>query len=260
VKLFDAGVNLLDPRFDINAIMADSLAHQVDHMLVIASNIEESRRALALKSQYQEHPLTLRVTAGVHPHYADHATAADWKTLNDLLAYESVSAVGECGLDFNRNFSTPNNQIAAFDTQLQIAAEHNKGVYLHEREAFDKQISMLLPMVSKLPFMVSHCFAGNTAQLKSYLDIGCYIGITGWVCDDKRGVDLQQAVKHLPLSKLLLETDAPYLFPKTLRPRAKQNAPKNLHAIAEKVAELKQLPIQQIYQAAYSNASHLFNT
>lgn len=259
MKLFDAGVNLLDPRFDINAVLTASLAHDVDHILIISSNITESQRALALQSEYHEHPLTLRVTAGIHPHYADQASAGDWKTLRDLLIGKSVSAVGECGLDFNRNFSTPSNQIAAFDAQLQIAAEHNKGVYLHEREAHEQQMRMLLPMVGKLPFMVSHCFTGNTSQLQAYLDVGCYIGITGWICDDKRGMELQQAVKHLPLSKLLLETDAPYLFPKTLRPREKQNTPKNLYAIAEKVAELKDLPINQIYHAAYSNACHLFN-
>jgi TatD DNase family protein len=260
VRLFDTGVNLLDPRFDIDAVLSESLTHHVDHILLISSNIEESQQAVDLQKQYQDHPLTLRVTAGVHPHHADHASDAGWQILNELLASESVSAVGECGLDFNRNFSTPRNQIAAFDAQLQIAAQHNKGVYLHEREAFEQQKSMLLPMASKLPFMVTHCFTGNTAQLRAYLDIGCYIGITGWICDDKRGADLQEAVKQLPLSKLLLETDSPYLFPKTLRPRAKQNTPKNLHAIAEKVAELKQLPIQQIYEAAYTNACHLFNT
>jgi TatD DNase family protein len=214
---------------------------------------------VALKEKYREHSLSLHVTAGVHPHYAEHATEHDWQTLEALIEQHSIAAIGECGLDFNRNFSTPEKQISAFDRQLQIAVSLNKGVYLHERDAFEKQISMLTPVCASLPFMVAHCFTGDAHSMRTYLDMGCYIGITGWVCDDKRGQDLQAAVQDLPLSRLLLETDAPYLFPKTVRPRAKNNAPKYLHAVAEKVAELKQVPIQEVYESAYNNARKLFN-
>jgi TatD DNase family protein len=258
MKWFDAGVNLLDPRFDLAELLDESAEAGVTDLLVISSNIAESEQAVAMVLSHSSKQISLHTTAGIHPHHADHACAQSWSKLRSLLVDTAVCAVGECGLDFNRNFSTQQNQIQAFDAQLQIAVEHQKGVYLHERDAFAEQCKMLLPVYQHLPFLVAHCFTGTPAQMQTYLDMGCYIGITGWVCDDARGASLQQAVKDLPLDRLLLETDAPYLFPKTVRPRSKQNAPKYLVAIAEKVAQIKQLPVQRIAQSAYANAKSLF--
>lgn len=167
-------------------------------------------------------------------------------------------AVGECGLDFNRNFSTKENQLNAFQAQLMSAAQHNKTIYLHERDAFDEQIGLLKQHLPNIPNAIVHCFTGSRAQMEAYLDLGCYIGITGWVCDDKRGGDLQEAVKHLPLDKLLLETDAPYLFPKNVKPRAKNNEPCFLGHIAQKVAQLKGIELQTLSKASVENANNVF--
>jgi TatD DNase family protein len=258
VPWFDTGVNLLDPRFDLHKVLQESYVDNLTDLLIIASDIDESTRGLALASSGPIEGIALHASAGVHPHHADATNSDSWTKLKQLLADKNVRAVGECGLDFNRNFSTQTNQIRAFDAQLQIAVEYQKGVYLHERDAFEQQCKMLLPVHDKLPFLVAHCFTGNEAQMQRYLSFGCYIGITGWVCDDKRGHDLQQAVASLPLDRLLLETDAPYLFPKTVRPRAKQNSPKYIYAIAEKVAQIKNVSVQEIQQAAYYNACKLF--
>lgn len=263
---FDVGVNLLDPRFDIPTLIQESVAHQVTDILVIASDINESEQALSQADNWLDVHLgkqsnsicNLHYTAGVHPHYADATNSDSWIKLEALLADTRVSAVGECGLDFNRNYSTQKNQIEAFQKQLQLAVKHQKGLYLHERDAFDTQISLLQNVYKKVPFLVTHCFTGNTEKLKAYLELGCYIGVTGWVCDDKRGQELAQALEHLPLNRLLLETDSPYLFPKTVRPRAKMNSPKYIEAIAQKVAEIKGISLEQVAQAAYANAKALF--
>lgn len=255
---FDAGVNLFDPRFDIEALLSDCAVHDVTDILVIASNIEESQTALDYFKQNPSAAINVHLTAGVHPHHADHTSDDSWSKLRALLADSTVCAVGECGLDFNRNFSSPDNQIYAFDAQLQLALECQKGVYLHERDAFEQQYKMLRQVHHKLPFLVAHCFTGSSDQMHAYIDLGCHVGITGWVCDDVRGQALQQAVKSLPLNRLLLETDAPYLFPKTVRPRAKQNAPKYIAAIADKIAEIKQISAQEVADAAFKNAIALF--
>nr|WP_136251460.1 TatD family hydrolase [Ningiella ruwaisensis] len=264
MRWFDTGVNLLDPRFDILQVLDESKLAGVSDILVISSDIEESFAARDLcrkintEQSTQASPIFLHQTAGVHPHYAEQADPVTWAKLEQILADNTISAVGECGLDFNRNYSSPQAQLKAFDVQLQLAKSLNKGVYLHEREAFEKQHGMLKHVSSSLPFKVAHCFTGTVEQLKAYLALDCYIGITGWVCDDKRGQTLQDAVKVLPLERILLETDAPYLFPKTLRPRQRDNAPKYLSAIAQKVAELKGISVGEVALAAYENACSLF--
>ncbi|WP_371193639.1 TatD family hydrolase [Glaciecola sp. SC05] len=260
MRWFDAGVNLMDPRFDKKAVLAESFEHNVTDLLIIASDLDESFAAVKFAKQNNNPDVNLHLTAGVHPHKADHTSQDTWTQLRGLLADKAVCAVGECGLDFNRNFSTPENQIRTFDAQLQLALECQKGVYLHERDAFEQQCKMLKPVFQKLPFLVAHCFTGSTEQMKAYLDMGCYIGITGWICDDKRGYALQESVKQLPMNRLLLETDAPYLFPKNVKPRAKQNTPKYISAIAQKVADIKQVSLQEVAEAAFENARNLFKS
>jgi TatD DNase family protein len=296
----DTGVNLLDPRFILNEVLARAAQSDVQHILVIASTISEAQEAVDLCNTQQKaanktlhsqqgdvgaahtgldfnntslrdiaaqdtleaqaKQITLACTAGIHPHYADQASQESWVNLNTLIANEHVSAIGECGLDFNRNFSTKANQLYVFEQQLNIAATNNMGVYLHERDAFDEQMRLLEEYAGSLKFMVAHCFTGNKEQIEAYVSLGCYIGITGWLCDDKRGQDLQNAVHSLPLSKLLLETDAPYLFPKTLKPRKSKNEPCYLPHIAQKLSSILNKDISTIERYAYRNALSLFFT
>jgi TatD DNase family protein len=275
----DAGVNLLDPRFTPAEVILRAAQADVTHLLVISSTLAESEKAVALCKAHNNqsvcgsiypafdgsdlnkqlmNSVKLACTVGIHPHYADHATKDSWITLNTLVADQKISAIGECGLDFNRNFSTKSNQIYAFEKQLNIAADNNMGVYLHERDAFDEQMILLEQYATSLKFMVAHCFTGNTEQLKAYLSLGCYVGITGWLCDAKRGQQLREAVLDLPLSRLLLETDAPYLFPKTRKPRKSTNEPCYLPYIAESLSEIINEDISKIEKHAFDNALACF--
>lgn len=259
---FDTGVNLLDKRFDIEEVLSSAKAANVHDLLIISSDLDESINAQKCVSKLNSQPdyPTLHYTAGVHPHYADQCTDEHLSMLNDICSDKALFAIGECGLDFNRNFSSQENQLFVFEQQLKIASKFGLGVYLHERDAFTHQIELLKKYINDLPFAIAHCFTGNNQQLNEYLSLGCYIGITGWLCDDNKAETLQSAVKDLPLTHLLLETDAPYLFPKNVRPRKRNNEPKYIGAIADKLSELTGLSISDIESAAFDNAKNLVNS
>ena len=267
----DVGANLLDPRFVLDDVLLKASQADISHILVIASTLLESQASIALCTSYNKTKkpselvaknkhtqIQLACTAGIHPHYADQTKPESWTKLKYLIADKEVSAIGECGLDFNRNFSTKSNQLYVFEQQLNIAAENNMGVYLHERDAFDAQIKLLEKYSGSLKFMVTHCFTGNKEQLSGYLSLGCFVGITGWLCDSKRGKALQEAVQYLPLSRLLLETDAPYLSPKNIKPRQSTNEPCYLPYIAQFFSELTSQSLEDVKRHAFENASSLF--
>jgi len=167
-------------------------------------------------------------------------------------------AVGETGLDFNRNYSTREEQIYAFEQQIDIAKEHNLPLYLHERDAHQDMLTILKRHYHGEVKGVVHCFTGSKDALHAYLDLGLYIGITGWVCDERRGQDLQEAIPYIPNDKLLLETDAPYLLPRNIRPRPKRNHPKYLPWVAAEVARLKGIHVDDLVQQTQKNTSRLF--
>ena len=271
----DTGVNLTDPRFELAPLLLRAAYANVEHIVVISTSIDDAEKAVALcqqhnnidSSNYTEYSdserasintVKLACTAGIHPHYSDNANPQSWTKLKRLIADNRISAIGECGLDFNRNFSTKANQLFAFEQQLDIAANHNMGVYLHERDAFDEQIKLLEQYAPSLKFMVTHCFTSHKEHLDAYVALGCYVGITGWLCDEKRGQALREAVTTLPLSRLLLETDAPYLFPKTLKPRKSKNEPCYLPHIAETLSQITSQDVSAIEKHAFDNALKLF--
>jgi TatD DNase family protein len=271
----DAGVNLTDPRFEIGPLLLRAAQANVKHIVAISTSIDDAEIAIALCQQHNNmlcaqytkysdseqasiNSVKLACTAGIHPHYADSASTQSWIKLKRIIADNTVSAIGECGLDFNRNFSTKANQLYAFEQQLDIAATHNIGVYLHERDAFDEQMKLLEQYAPSLKFMVTHCFTSHKDHLEAYVALGCYVGITGWLCDEKRGQTLREAVTTLPLSRLLLETDAPYLFPKTLRPRKSKNEPCYLPHIADTLSQIISQDTSVIEKHAFDNALKLF--
>lgn len=253
---FDAGVNLFNPCYAENReqILQNAWQHGLSGILLISSDVNESRQ----QQQYACSDPRLYCTAGVHPHQAGQVES-DWlTTLTQLLHLPHVVAVGECGLDFNRNFSTPEQQIQVFDAQLQLAIHHKKPLYLHERDAFNCQLDML----QNYPGLtgIAHCFTGNKTQLKAYLDLGLYVGITGWLCDETRGQDLIEAVRYLPLDRLVLETDSPFLLPKTMnnRPKSRQNEPAFLVEIAAQFARLTGHNLDEIALHSKNNSLNLF--
>ncbi len=260
MQWFDIGVNLLDRRFCAADVIARATEQSVNQLCVISSTLEETLASQAFVNDHNKQAdfQQLVYTAGVHPHHADAFTENVIIQLNKLSTDNNMVAIGECGLDFNRNFSTKQNQLKAFEAQLECAADNKKTVYLHERDAFEDQIRLLKKYLPRIPHAVVHCFTGPIHQMQAYLDLGCYIGITGWVCDDKRGCELQEAVKHLPLDKLLLETDSPYLFPKNVKPRAKNNEPCFLPHVAAKVAQLKGIDNSLLSEMSVKNAIEVF--
>ena len=253
---FDAGVNLLDSRFDAAEVINRAKEAGVEKLCVITTHPSEWAPAFALYQRFPEH---LCYTIGVHPHNAKDVTPHHFEQLKSLAQQEGCVAVGECGLDFNRDFSPRPTQIRVFEAQLAIAQEIGLPVYLHERDAFEQQLVLLRRYMPSLKGGIAHCFTGNAEQVQHYLALGLYIGITGWVCDDKRGQDLRDAVANIPLNKLILETDAPYLFPKTLRPRKRNNEPAFLPHIANQLGEYLKLETDKLRNCSYANACELFS-
>ncbi len=205
-------------------------------------------------------PRRLFATAGVHPHHAAEFDAHTAAALRSLLANPAFVAVGECGLDFFRDYSPRAAQRRAFAAQLELAAEVGKPVFLHQRDAHDEFVAMLAPARASLAGGVAHCFTGGPAELDAYLELDLHIGVTGWVCDERRGAELRAAVPRIPLDRLLVETDAPYLLPRDLepKPRSRRNEPQFLAHVLERIAALAEQPVEVVAQATTANAERLF--
>jgi len=258
--MIDIGVNLTNARFDKDRdeIIMRAQSKGISAMLVTGTNIFESQKAVLLSTQY---PNFLYSTAGVHPHDADNVSDTYLEEIRILAENKSVKAIGECGLDFNRNFSAPKQQEKVFAEQIALAVELQLPLFLHQRDAFPTWFQLLSPYITSVPAMVSHCFTGTGDELEQCLSAGMYIGITGWVCDERRGKSLQALIPSIPLNRLMIETDAPYLTPRTIRPKPKssRNEPSYLPYVIEKLAELYQCDIQDVINASSKNARKVFN-
>lgn len=262
--LVDIGVNLTNKRFDKDRddLLNRAQSAKLNHILITGTCVEESRKALALCEQYQPlFPGLLSCTAGVHPHDADHVSS-DYLTQLELLAKNPhVKAIGECGLDFNRNFSAPAQQQKVFHEEVSLASKLSMPLFLHQRDAFEPWFDILSPYIGKVPAMVSHCFTGSKEELQQCIAADMYIGITGWLCDERRGQALRDVVHLIPLDRLLIETDAPYLTPRTIRPKPKssRNEPAYLPYIVEEIAKITALDQADIARQTTLNAQRVFN-
>ena len=215
--MIDIGANLSNKSFkqDLDEVIERAKQHALDAIIVTGTDLSSSRQAIALSEQ---HPNYLYATAGLHPHHADDFTTTLKEALQQLIQHPKTVAVGETGLDFNRNFSTPANQENAFTEQIELAIEYQKPLFLHERDATQRFSAIMQTYrdhigVEKPINAVVHCFTGNETALKTYLDMGLFIGITGWLCDKKRGEELRDIIQYAPIERLMIETDAPYLTP-----------------------------------------------
>jgi TatD DNase family protein len=256
LDLIDIGSNLTHDSFtaDRDAVMARALQAGVRRQIITGADLASSQQAAALAALYPAH---LWSTAGVHPHHAQAFSGAE---LVDLLQHERVVAVGECGLDYFRNLSPPDAQRQAFIAQLQIALEVRKPVFLHQRDAHGDFVAILRDFAGGLHGGVAHCFTGGEAELDAYLALGLYIGITGWACDERRGNELRRSIPRIPLDRLLIETDAPYLLPRDMNPapKSRRNEPSYLPHIAATVASLHGETLETIGAATTRNAVALF--
>lgn len=256
--LIDIGINLAHDSYDADreAVIERARAAGVTQMVVTGSTLADSERAIALA---RAHPGRLFATAGVHPHHASELTAVAAAQLEELARDPAVVAVGECGLDYFRNFSPREAQQQAFHRQLELAARVGKPVFLHQRDAHADLVAILREHAASWRG-VAHCFTGSAEELACYLQLGLAIGITGWICDERRGSHLAALMPQIPAQRLLLETDGPYLLPRDLRPRpaSRRNEPAYLPQIAAAVARARSEAPESLARSSTAAARALF--
>jgi TatD DNase family protein len=233
--LVDIGANLTNRAFrsDLDEVLARARAAGVATVVVTGTDVAGSEEALALATRHR-----LASTAGIHPHHARDATPEALAAIEALLAHPQVVAVGECGLDYNRMFSPLEDQRRCFEAHLMMAARTGKPLFLHERDASEDFLAIVRAHRKQLGAAVVHCFTGEAAALDAYLELDLHIGITGWICDERRGLGLRALVPRIPPDRLMLETDAPYLLPRTSKApaRDRRNEPAFLPLVLEAVA------------------------
>jgi len=257
--LIDIGANLTHESFDHDreAVLDRARAAGVTKLVVTGASREHSPKALILAQTF---PGTLYATAGVHPHHATEYTDECDAEMRALHAHPEVVAVGECGLDYFRDFSPRPAQRKAFERQLQIAVDTGKPLFLHQRDAHADFMAMMKDFDGRLGPAVVHCFTGSREELFDYLDRDWHVGITGWLCDERRGLHLRELVKHIPAHRLMIETDAPYLLPRTVRPQPshRRNEPMYLAHIVEELARDRGEPVDTVAAATTATATAFF--
>lgn len=258
-ELIDIGINLAHDSFDHDRgeVIWRAAAAGVTRMIITGSSLRSTRAAIDL---VREDPLRFRCTAGVHPHHAAEVDAQQFAELAILAAQPEVSAVGECGLDYFRNFSPPEVQRQVFRQQLDLAVQLRKPVFLHQREAHDDFLAILREYRSRLNGGVAHCFTAGGDAAQAYLDLGLHIGVTGWICDERRGQHLREVVAIVPEQRLLIETDAPYLLPRDLRPKpsSRRNEPMYLPHVLDAISVARRQSSKELASITTGNALSLF--
>ena len=258
----DIGINLTNKQFagEYDEVIDRAISAGVEQILLTGTSVRSSKEALALAEEYPE---TLFATAGIHPHDAKTMNAESIKILTALLKEKKVVAVGECGLDFDRDFSPRPVQESCFHAQLSLAEEVQKPLFLHERAAFDRFIAILKEH-SSLPEGVVHCFTGQLKETKTYLEMGYYIGFTGAITDVRRFAALEEVVRYVPLDRMLIETDAPFMMPKNVPTRQlsyhqqRRNEPAFLPYVAQTIAQYKGVTLKAVADKTRENAEALF--
>jgi TatD DNase family protein len=259
-SLIDIGANLTHDSFDHDrdAVIRRALEAGVDRQIVTAATVEGARAAIRLAAA---HPGVLYATAGVHPHHASGYSETAHAELRELLQEPSVVAVGECGLDYFRDYSPREAQRHAFRAQLELAVATGKPVFLHQRDAHADFLAMVAEFRPQLTRAVAHCFTDGVREAEDYLALGLAIGITGWICDERRGRHLREVVARIPAASLMIETDAPYLLPRNLpqQPRSRRNEPCFLPHIAAEIAASRGESFEQLAASTTAAAREFFS-
>ena len=258
--MIDIGANLTNQVFesDLAAVLERAAEAGLRHIMVTGTDLASSDAAARLAAR---HPDSLAATAGVHPHDAKDVEPGWLEALEALLAQPQVKAVGETGLDFNRNYSPRDAQLLVFDAQIELAARLARPLFVHDRDSGGAVLERLLAHGTDPRRVVIHCFTGSATELEKYLSAGFMIGITGWICDERRGLELRELVRQIPEQRLMIETDAPFLLPRTIKPKpaTRRNEPANLIWVARCVAEARGTSVTELITSTSDNAQRFFD-
>ena len=259
LPLVDIGANLAHDSFDDDreAVLQRAASVGVKQIIITGSSDDSNVRAAELAAKS---PGALFATAGVHPHHASDYTEQSDAMIRTLIREPQVVAVGECGLDYFRNFSPRDDQRRVMQQHIAIARDSQMPLFLHQRDAHEDFIELLEPQLDTILRAVVHCFTDSEAALRDYVDLDLYVGITGWICDERRGRHLYQIVPLIPDDRLLIETDAPYLLPRSIQPKPKsrRNEPAYLTEVVRTVAAARGQSIEHVATITRRNALRFF--
>lgn len=242
----DIGINLTNKQFknEHEEIINRALDNGVEHMILTGTSVRTSKESAGIAEDYPE---ILFSTAGIHPHDAKSFNNESINELRKLLKQDHVVSVGECGLDFDRDFSPRLIQEKCYQAQFELAIEVNKPLFLHERSAFKRFNEITDEYLAKLPKAVVHCFTGTLNEAKTYLDKGFYLGFTGAISDQNRFKHLEEVIRYVPLDRMMIETDAPFMLPKNMpRMQNRRNEPAFLSYVAQTIAHCKKISISEV--------------
>ena len=235
--MIDIGANLTHESFDKDReqVIQSAVDVGVEAMIVTGSTESCSQKAFELTQEFPDH---LYSTVGIHPHHADEYTGETEDLILNLIQQDKVVAIGETGLDYFRDISPREAQVFSFEQHIKLAIETGAPLFLHQRDAHKDFYPIIKEHRDQISHLVVHCFTDTKDALFDYIDLDCHIGITGWICDERRGLHLRELVKNIPDNRLMIETDSPYLIPRDLKLKTRRNEPKHLPHIATVVAEL----------------------
>jgi len=254
IKYYDIGLNLFTRSFPKpEKIISDAEAAGIKCILT-GSEYEENELVNDFVKTYDVYG-----TAGIHPHASDDAKESDIDRIREIiLGNPRIVAVGETGLDYDHMYAKKENQLYYFKKLIDLAQELKKPMFLHERDAAEDFIECFKGHEDLCPLSVVHCYTGNKKTLEKLLDMGFYIGITGWICDERRADDLRDAVSILPLDRVMVETDAPYLTPRGFHlPRT--NVPQNITYVVKTLAGYMGVDEEELRLHALANTEKVFH-
>jgi len=257
ISYFDIGANLTHESFkkDLDMVIKEAKLNKVKKICITSTTVEDTKISLKISEKEQDFFIT---TCGIHPHYADTFKESNIKEIKQLSEHTSVKAIGETGLDFNRNFSKKENQILCFKSQIEIAQELNLNLFLHQRDAHKDFMNCFNNVDLKVNAVV-HCFTEDKEKFYEYLDRGFWIGFTGWICDPIRGKHMIDLISNMPLDRIMIETDSPYLMPKNLKIKGRRNEPKFIVEVAKRIASLQNKSLEDISQIFFENSLKFFD-
>ena len=254
IKYYDIGLNLFCRQFPDPERVIQRAASAGINCILTGTDMKENQRIDTFIKTHEVYG-----TAVIHPHNADSAKKEDFDLLETLLTgNDRMVAVGECGLDFDRMFSTRENQIRCLEKHIVLAEKLDMPLFLHERSSAEEFVRRFKKHPEICKKSIVHCFTGDKRTLEQYLEMGFSIGVTGWICDDRRAKELREAVRVLPLDRVLIETDAPYLTPRNVPGLDRTNVPENIVYVARDLAKYMGVEEQVLIQRARENTERIF--